>query len=135
MLQTSPTKHFLAATFLCTLAFGNMVFPPAARSQDDALSAGKATPNFSRLAVSPANLSFRQIKFPPGPAFEDAQLKISNSGKGSTSLHVTVAPATGSGAAGFKILSGEGALPALAPNASATVTVRFQPVVDGAAAA
>jgi hypothetical protein len=131
IVKTALLHRALATIFVFGLGFGAVAFPSKAKAQDLQLSAAKSAPNFSRLAVSPGSLSFKQLKFPPGPAFEDDQLKISNSGKGSEQLQVTVASPTGSGAAAFKILSGEGALPPLEPGASATVTVRFQPLADG----
>ena len=134
MKRKSPVHRFVTAIVgISAMTLGSVAFPHYAESQDD-LSEAKSAPSFSRLAIKPGGLSFKPLRFPAGADFEDRQLAISNAGRGATTLEVTVANPIGSGAAAFQVLSGRD-LPSLAPGASATITVRFQPSADGPAAA
>ncbi len=129
-----PRKPHLPVVFLLTLALsvGALAFGRDARSQESDSAAAKRVVNYSALAVKRPNLSFKRLTFPAGPASETESFTIENSGKGTTNLDVTVGPVTGRDAGAFTILSGGGTLAPLAPEASATVTVQFQPLKDGA---
>ena len=129
--------RILSAFVLLTLAISVGAFAIAtdARSQQSDIGAAKKSPSFSHLAVRPSAMGFKKLVFPFGQASETGSFTISNIGKGTTSLTATVGNPTGPGAAAFKILSGAGTLPSLAPGTSAIVTVEFQPVKDGSFAA
>ncbi len=137
MPYSSGKSRSTVTSILLTLAisFAAMLFGSAANSQENVAPDAKAAPNFSRLAVKPANLAFKKLKFPAGPSTEVKSFTIVNTGKGTTSLNATVAGANGAGAAAYTILSGGGVIAPLLPGASATVTVQFQPIADGGAPA
>src|SRR5208283_4385271 len=124
-----PRKPHLPVVFLLTLALsvGALAFGRDARSQESDIAAAKRVINYSALAVKPANLSFKRLIFPAGPASETQSFTIVNSGKGTTNLDVTVGPVTGRDAGAFTILSGGGTLAPIAPGTPATVMVQFQP--------
>jgi hypothetical protein len=130
MPRPGKPRTLLAFIFL-TLAISAaaLAFGTDATSQE-AVGGAKAAPNFSRLLVSRGAVVFKKLTFPPGPASEPGQFVIKNIGRGTTNLTATVADPTGPDAAAFKIISGGGVLPPLAPGASATVTIQFQPMKD-----
>jgi hypothetical protein len=107
-------------------------FGPHPSSQEAGLEVANAAPSFSRLAVKPGSLSFGKLTFPAGSASETGSFTISNTGV-ATSLTLNIGNPTGAGAAAFTILSASPSF--LAPGGSTTVTVKFQPVKDGASAA
>ena len=129
-----PRKPHLPVVFLLTLALsvGALAFGRDARSQENDSAAAKRVVTFSRLAIKPGSLSFKRLTFPAGPASETRSFVITNSGKGTTNLDVVVGNVTGRDAGAFSVISGGGTLAPLAPDASATVTVQFQPLKDGA---
>jgi hypothetical protein len=126
--------RILLTFFLLTLAISAAALAFSTSSaQDD--NAAKAAPNFSRLAIKPGGIAFKKLIFPAGPASETRNFVIFNTGRGTTNLTPTVGNPTGAGAASFKIIVGAGTLPPIAPGASATVTIQFQPVKDAASVA
>jgi hypothetical protein len=133
--MSRPVKPRILSTFvLLTFAISAVAFAFGLGSEQD-LAGVKAPPNFSRLALNRGGIVFKRLTFPAGPAFEPGSFVITNSGRGTTTLTPTVGNLTGTGAASFKIVSGSGTLAPLAPGASATVMIQFQPVKDAASVA
>jgi trimeric autotransporter adhesin len=102
------------------------------RAQGGRLEA-KSKPALGQLAVKPSALTFRRIDFSKKPDGADPSKSfvITNVGNDSVNpLMVTVGPLEGGGATDFKI-AGPASPFSLAPKASVSFTVNYEPVVDG----
>jgi hypothetical protein len=131
MPQTpKPRLLTLMIVLAMVISAGTLLGSPNANSQESDIGEAKAPANFSRLNVKPGSLGFKKLTFPAGPSSETRSFVITNEGRGTTALDVTVNNPTGNGAASFQIISGGGFLAPLLPGAQATVTVLFSPVQD-----
>jgi hypothetical protein len=134
MRSSSRPRILSMAVFSALFAmFAGLAYGTYADSQN-AEPDVRATPNFSRLTLKPANLAFKAIIFPGSPTnSETRSITIKNTGRGATNLNVTVGSPQGTNAAAFTVISG--AIPAIAPGGTATVTVVFAPLTDKASRA
>src|SRR5579862_9504233 len=137
LMRVSSRPRLLSMAVFAGLfsVFAGLAYGTYANSQNVEPDA-KATPNFSRMTIKPAAVAFPALIFPRSASTSETKtFSIENTGRGTTDLTVNVGGPTGKGAAAFTILSGEGALPAIPPGQSATVTVQFKPLADGASIA
>ncbi len=124
MTSTGLRAAVFAAAWVMVAAIAAGASPHQADPESKAKSTPTPKPPFSRMAVKPATITFKEINLKTGPTVETHNFTISDTGN-ATLDSITVA-ATGSTA--FSVA----AAPAtLQPGAVATVTVRFQPSKAG----